>query len=72
MFCTAYLNNVLIYSKSKKKHTNHMLQVLKHLHKQELQVDINKYKFFTIKVKYLGMIVKTNRIEIDGKKIDVI
>ena len=49
-----------------------MLHVLKQLHKQKLQVDIDKCKFSTKKVKYLGMIVTTDRIKIDPKKIKAI
>ena len=40
--------------------------MLKQLHKQRLQVDIDKYEFFTTKVKYFVMIITTNGIEIDG------
>ena len=71
VFCTAYLDNVLIYTKDK-NHASHVLQVLKRLHKRELQVDINKCKFNTTRVKYLGMIVTTEGIEIDTKKIEAI
>lgn len=34
-----------------------------------LTVDINKYEFYTEKVKYLSLIVGHNRIEIDAAKI---
>lgn len=51
---------------------SHMLQVLRQLYEQDLQVKIDKYKFSTTKIKYLGMIVTTNGIEIDMEKIEAI
>ena len=39
--------------------------MLRRLHKHGLQVDIDKCEFNTTRVKYLGMIVTTNGIEMD-------
>ena len=72
VFCTVYLDNVLIYSTKKENYADHVLQMLKRLHKQGLQVDIDKYKFSTTKIKYLGMIVTINSIEVDAEKMEVI
>lgn len=49
-----------------------MLRVLKQLHKQDLQVDIDKCEFSTKKVKYFSIIVTINSIEIDTKKTKAI
>ena len=72
VFCTAYLDDVLIYSSKEEDHADHVLQVLRRLHKRGLQVDIDKCEFNTTKVKYLGMIVTTNGIEIDTEKVEAI
>ena len=72
VFCTAYLDDVLFYSNSKANHAGYVLQVLKRLHKRGLQVDIDKCKFNTTRVKYLGIIIITNRIKMDAKKVEVI
>ena len=58
VFCTAYLNNVLIYTS--KDYADHVFQVLRRFHKRGLQIDIDKCEFNTIWVKYLDMIVITN------------
>ena len=63
---------MLIYGNNKADHAGHMLQMLKHLHQRGLQVDIDKCKFNITRVKYLGMIVTTNKIEIDTKKVKAI
>ena len=72
VFCTAYLDDVLIYSNSEADHAGHVLQVLKRLHERGLQVDIDKCEFNTTRVKYLGMIVTTNGIEMDAEKVEAI
>ena len=72
VFCAAYLDNILIYSKKSKNHAGQVLQVLKHLHERGIQIDIDKCKFLTKQVKYLGMIVTTKGIEINKKKMEAI
>ena len=72
VFCTAYLDDVLIYTNKDEDHASHVLQVLRRLHKRGLQVDIDKYEFNTTRVKYLGMIMTTNGIEMDTEKVEAI
>ena len=72
VFCTGYLDNMLIYSGREEDHADYVLQVLKQLHKRGLQVNINKCDFNTTRVKYLAMIVTTNGIEIDTEKVKAI
>ena len=72
VYYTAYLNNILIYSKNDKKYTNHMLKVLKQLWKKSLQLDINKYEFFIIKMKYLELIITIKSIRMNPKKFQTI
>ena len=72
VFCTAYLDDVLIYSSREEDYASHVLQVLRRLHKCGLQVDIDKCEFNTTRVKYLGMIVTTDGIEMDAEKVEAI
>ena len=72
VFCTVYLDNMLIYSNNKANHADHVLQVLKRLHKRALQIDIDKCEFNTTRVKYLGMVVTTEGMEMDTKKVEAI
>ena len=46
--------------------------VLKRLQNIGLQCNIKKYKFYTTKVIYLGLIISCNRIKMDPKKVAVI
>ena len=61
---------MLIYTSKNKDHASHVLQVLRRLHKRRLQMNIDKCKFNTTRVKYLGMIVTTNGIEMNTEKVE--
>ncbi len=56
-FCQVYLNDILIYSKTRKKHKNHVKLVLKRLRKAELQINIRKCKFNVEETVFLEVIV---------------
>ena len=71
-FCTAYLDDILIYSEDELEHTEHIWKILKCLRKAGLQVDIKKSEFNIKRTKYLGFIIGTNGIEVDPEKVEVI
>jgi hypothetical protein len=71
-FCTAYLDDVLIYSLTKKEHREHVRQVIARLRDAGLQIDINKCEFETTRTKYLGLIITTEGIEMDPAKVTAI
>jgi hypothetical protein len=56
-FCTAYLDDILIFSNTLEEHRRHVREVLERLRKVELYVDVKKCEFHSQKVKYLGMII---------------
>ena len=71
-FCTAYLDNILIYSDNVLEHKHHVKQVLERLRAAGLQVDIKKTKFHVTCTKYLGFIISTQGLEVDPEKIAVV
>ena len=72
VFCTAYLDDILIYSNTKKEHIHHVSKVLEKLQQAGLYLDINKCDFHTTRVKYLDLIITIDEIEMDSKKIEAI
>ena len=71
-FCTAYLDDILIYSNNKLEHTEHVCKVLQRLINASLQADIKKSKFSVTCTKYLGFIISTDSIETDLEKTSAI
>ena len=71
-FCTAYLDDILIYSNNELEHEEHVWKVLQRLCKAGLQADIRKSEFSVKHTKYLGFIISTDGIEADPEKTAVI
>ena len=71
-FCTAYLDDILIYSDDPFTHHEHVNKVLQRLRDAGLQADIRKCEFGVTCTKYLGFIISTDGIEVDPEKTEVI
>ena len=71
-YYTTYLNNILIFSKTRTKYTKYINEVIQRLGNAGLQININKSKFYTTKTKYLSLIILTNGITIDPKKVQAL
>ena len=71
-FIIAYLDNIIIYSNSKKEYKEYIKWVLSRLYKENIPVVIKIYKFHTKKTNFIGFIIKLRQISIDLKKIKAI
>ena len=71
-FCTAYLDDILIYSENELEHEEHVKKVLRRLQDAGLQVDLKKCEFSVTRTKYLGFIITTKGIEVDPEKVAAI
>jgi len=72
IFATAFLNDILIYSDNLEEHRSHVNQVLEALGKAGLYLKPEKCKFHTTTVQYLGLIISTNGVSMDPKKVQVV
>jgi hypothetical protein len=73
-FCSAYMNNVLIYSDgSYQNYMSKMKKVLRKLHKAGLKFDIEKSEFAFSEIKYLGFIISAEEgIKVNSGKVEAI
>ncbi len=71
-FCQAYLNDILIYSKTQKKHRQHVKMILDRLWDADLQVDIRKCKFNVEETVFLEIIVSEQDLCMNSIKVKVI
>ena len=70
--CTAYLDDVLVYSTTRKEHRQHVREVVTRLRDAGLQIDIKKCEFEAQETKYLGLVVTTDGIKMDPAKVQAI
>ncbi len=71
-FCQTYLNDILIYSKTLKKHRTHVKEVLEKLREVNLQINIDKCKFKIQKISFLELLIFINDLQMNSWKVDVI
>jgi hypothetical protein len=65
----AYLDDILVYSKNKREHINHVKKVLAKLNSAHLWLNSPKCKFFKQSVNFLGFTIGTLGIRMDPEKI---
>ncbi len=71
-FCQAYLNDILIYSKTLKEHRTHMKEVLNKLREVDLQINIDKCEFKIQKISFLKLLIFINNLWMNSWKVDLI
>jgi hypothetical protein len=71
-FCTAYLDNILIYLNNKLDHKQHVKKVLERLCYASLQINLKKCEFHITWTKYLGFVISTNNVKVNPDKISVL
>ena len=67
-FVITYLNDILIYSDTLKKHWQHVLKVLEKLSEKTLYIKKEKSRFEVQKVKFLKYVIWSEQIKKDLKK----
>jgi hypothetical protein len=72
VFCTAYLDDILIYSEREEEHTNHVRSVLSALSRAGLNLKPEKCEFRRSSVKYLGMIISNSGCGLDPAKVSTV
>ncbi|XP_076936783.1 uncharacterized protein LOC143604077 [Bidens hawaiensis] len=71
-FVTVFIDDILIYSKSKAEHEDHLRIVLEILRKKKLYAKFSKCEFWLSKVAFLGHIVSAEGITMDPAKIEAV
>jgi hypothetical protein len=71
-FCTVYLDDILIYSRTRSEHEEYLRLVLERLQDVGLHAKTEKCEFFVSKTKFLGLIVGRDGIRMDLKKVETV
>ena len=71
-FVIVYLDDILVYSKTKEKHLKHIHLVLGKLRKHHLYGKLSKCEFLKNEVEYLGHHISALGISVDQHKVEAI
>ncbi|GJT23843.1 putative reverse transcriptase domain-containing protein, partial [Tanacetum coccineum] len=71
-FVIVFIDDILIYSKSRKEHEGHLKLILKLLKEEELYAKFSKCEFWLSKVQFLGHVIDSEGIHVDPAKIEAI
>ncbi|GJS32816.1 putative reverse transcriptase domain-containing protein [Tanacetum coccineum] len=71
-FVIIFIDDTLIYSKSRKGHEGHLKLILNLLKKEELYAKFSKCEFWLPKVQFLGHVIDSEGIHVDPAKIEAI
>jgi hypothetical protein len=71
-FVIIYLDDIIVYNNSKKKHIQHVRKILQRLREASIQIDVDKCEFHIIETKFLEMIIDRDDIKINLEKIKAI
>lgn len=72
IFCTAYLDDILVYSNSLEEHILHVQKVLDALQRNKVFLKPEKCEFHTQSTTYLGLVIEPTGIKMDQKKLEAV
>ena len=71
-FVIVFIDDILVYSKSKEEHEQHLKVVLQILREHRLYAKFSKCEFWLNEVAFLGHIISKEGIKVDPRKIEAI
>jgi hypothetical protein len=71
-FIIVFIDDILIYSKTRKDHEHHLRIVLGRLRAHQLYAKLSKCEFWLEKIAFLGHILTTKGIEVDPSKVEAV
>nr|GEZ71858.1 putative reverse transcriptase domain-containing protein [Tanacetum cinerariifolium] len=71
-FVIVFIDDILIYSKNEKEHEEHLKAILGFLKEEKLYSKFSKYKFWILKIQFLGHVIDSRGIHVDPAKIESI
>lgn len=71
-FVTAYMDDIIVYSRTLEEHKQHVKWVLEQLDKHDLRVELEKCEFHTQETDFLGYVIRPDEIKMSPDKIKAI
>jgi len=71
-FVIGFVNDILVYSRGRDNHADHLRAVLQTLHQHQLYAKFSKCEFWLDFVKFIGHVVSKEGIKLDPQKITAV
>jgi hypothetical protein len=71
-FVIVYLDDILIFSKTKAEHLKHLDTVMQRLQQEKLLINVKKSSFMKTYLIYLGFVISADKLRMDPDKVEVI
>ena len=71
-FVIVYLDNILIFNKTKEEHFEHIRQVLQRLKEGKLLINMKKCSFMQEEIVYLRFVISVDGLKMDPQKVKAI
>jgi hypothetical protein len=71
-FVIVYLDDILIFSKTKAEQLKHLAAMMKRLQQEKLLLNMKKSSFMRTKLIYLGFVISSNELKMDPEKVNAI
>ncbi|KAJ0442122.1 putative nucleotidyltransferase, Ribonuclease H [Helianthus annuus] len=71
-FVIVFIDDILIYSRTKAEHEQHLRTILELLKKEQLYAKFSKCEFWIREVQFLGHVLNENGIHVDPARIEAI
>ena len=67
-----FIDDILIYSRSKEDHEDHLRKVLSSLREHQLYAKLSKCEFWLEQVSFLGHVISKEGVSVDPSKIKAV
>ncbi|RVW67114.1 Retrovirus-related Pol polyprotein from transposon 17.6 [Vitis vinifera] len=71
-FVVVFVDDILVYSRSREEHEGHLSIVLQTLRDKQLYAKLKKCEFWLDRISFLGHVVSNDGISVDPGKVDVV
>jgi hypothetical protein len=68
-FVVVFIDDILVFSKTKEEHAEHLMLVLQKLREHQLYAKRSKCEFWLKEVSFLGLVVSNGGISVDPSKV---